>query len=73
MSSETRNLPQLYIRLRTFLTDSLSRTLSEVTGQIPPFARVAAITDLPKIKIETLFLNSDLAHMLSVVISREHS
>ena len=28
------------------MTDSLSRTLSEVTGQIPPLARVAAITDL---------------------------
>ena len=38
--------PQLYMRLSTFLTDSLSRTLSEVTGQIPPLARVAAITDL---------------------------
>ena len=39
-------MPQLYIRLSTFLTDSLSRTLSEVTGQIPPLAKVAAITDL---------------------------
>ena len=28
------------------MTDSLSRTLSEVTGQIPPLASVAAITDL---------------------------
>ena len=48
---DARNPPQLYMRLRTFLTDSLSRTLSEVTGQIPPLARVAAITDMLSVVI----------------------
>ena len=66
-----RNPPQLYMRLSTFLTDSLSRTLSEVTGQIPPLAKVAAITDLSNIlNVEPLQV---LAYMLSVVISREQS
>ena len=46
------------MRLSTFLTDSLSRTLSEVTGQIPPLAKVAAITDLQHfnlIQVELFF------------------
>ena len=39
-------MPQLYMRLSTFLTASLASTLSPVIGQIPPLARVPAITDM---------------------------
>ena len=39
-------MPQLYMRLSTFLTASLARTLSPVIGHMPPFAKVPAITDM---------------------------
>ena len=65
------NPPQLYIKLSTFFTDSLSRTLSDVTGHIPPFAKVAAITDLGNSVLQ--FFLSGFTYMLSVVISREQS
>lgn len=37
-------MPQECIRLRVFLTASALRTSSPVMGQIPPLAKVAAIT-----------------------------
>ena len=38
-------MPQLCMRLSVFLTASPERTTSPVSGQMPPLASVAAMTD----------------------------
>ena len=58
------------MRLSTFLTDSLSRTLSEVTGQIPPLAKVAAITDLENSNYLKTCLSKMGLHALSGHLER---
>ena len=71
VTATTAYSPQLYMRLRTLLTASLSKTRSEVTGQTPPLASVAAITDLWRHSNGSGFFFFYVRYMLSVVISRE--